>query len=169
MRIRLLVLIALIIFTVLAVSDGLIYIKDTAEVSTSSELMSEVIKYLAYGLVVFILGRISWVFGYLALKFPKLAKVFIEFKDNIAEVTNLIEQERKSLPEVLTAKQGQELKNKAVIKVMDTKPANELRRGISNIFGLFGGRAKNLGGEIFDAVVPGLIDKQVEKVKSKIK
>ena len=168
-NIFLIVFVLIMMVNSLTYAEGLIYIKDTAEVSTTPDLWSEVISYLAYAIAMFILGRIIWLFGWLSVKFPKLASIFIEFQQVIRQIVEEIERDRKSMPEVLTAKQGIELKTRAVDKVMQTKPANELRRGVANIFGIFGGRAKEMGKELFDSAVPGLIDKQVSKITSKIK
>ena len=173
-----LVLIMLVVGAILtfpAEEKGLIYLQENVlegieaeSESKSDDWYSEIIKYVVTVISIFILGKLAWLFGYLAVKFPKLGDIFFDLQKEISNIIQILEERRKKIPGELTAKQGVELKNEAVAKVMQTKPANELRRGIANIFGIFGGKSKEVGKQLFDSVVPGLIDKQVEKIKTKL-
>ena len=140
----------------------------TTEPSVSEQITEKILVYVFYTISGFFFAGLSLLFSYLAVKFPKLADYLYELKELTQKEIERTEEKRKLLPDVLTAKQAIELKNETTERLINTKPAQELRRGVANIFGIFGGRAKEVGKQLFDNSVPGLIDRQVSKIKTKL-
>jgi len=156
----------LLIFMIIFVFAVNTYAADTQEVSTIDQVKQgfqrQMVKVVAYFILGIIGTLVASLFGYLAVKFPKLANWFYDIRSIISNEVEITEQKRKELfPGKLTAKQGIMLKSETTSKVMNTKVAQELRRGVANVFGIFGGKSKEFGKSLFDNMIPGLIDQQV--------
>lgn len=136
------------------------------EPSVIDQLKDQLVEYVFYVIAGFFFTGIATLFGYLSIKFPKLSKYFIELKEMAEKEIARTEANRRFLPKELTAKQGLKLKQETVERVMESRPAQELRRGVANLFGIFGGRAKELGKNLFDNSLPGLVDNLVAKQKT---
>lgn len=164
-----LVLIAILLCSLIVFSEDIQNTEANATDNIKTEFRTQLVEMVFYFVFGIIGLALSSLFGYLAVKFPKLAGYFYELKEISMKEVERTEQKRKELiPDALTAKQGIQLKTETAQRIIQTRPAQELRRGVANIFGIFGGRAKELGKNLFDNAVPGIIDEQVSKLKSKI-
>lgn len=136
--------------------------------SVGDQIKDKVLNYVVYTIAGLFFTGISMLFGYLAVKFPRVAGYFLDLQELIKEEIQRTEEKRKNIVGGLTAKQGIELRNETTERVMNTRVAQEVRRGIANLFGIFGGRSKEVGKQLFDNAVPGLIDSQVSKLKTSL-
>jgi len=142
--------------------------EDVVTPSVGEQIKDKVLTYIVYTIAGLFFMGMSTLFGYLAVKFPKVANYFLDLQEIVKEEIQRTEEKRKGMLGDLTAKQGIELKNETTERVMNTRVAQEVRRGIANLFGIFGGRSKEVGKQLFDSAVPGLIDKQVSKLKTSL-